>query len=403
MRLARGRGRGASAGRGRARSSRSSATRGRHRPAAGDGSTSVHGRRPREAAGRMSRHAAGAAIGLARRSASPLARARRSRSSPSGGAGRTGGACSTRSDSSTGAGSRSRSSSTSSRCSSRALAWQLTIDQALPEPHQPRFDPGLLGVLRRAARERGRCPGGSASSRAWRVLRRHLPRRPPGTSATLVGTVFAHRLFDLVPATILVIWVLLTAKVPHWAVVALVIVALVGVRALHGRAGSARERHHRPIVREGMGSVRRLARHGAAGAGRAASARCRSPARSCCSARLAHAAVRRLRRDAGVRHRRADARGRARPRADERRDDLPALARQRRAPPGGGRAAARASTASRTRSDSRTARAAGGRDGVRRRRSASSSSRARGSRSRCCGACRTRSESPRTRSRRCTS
>ena len=39
------------------------------------------------------------------------------------------------------------------------------------------------------------------------VLRRHLDHGP-GTSATLLGTVFAHRLFDLFPALLLVVWVL---------------------------------------------------------------------------------------------------------------------------------------------------------------------------------------------------
>ena len=43
--------------------------------------------------------------------------------------------------------------------------------------------------------------------------------------ATLVGTVFAHRVFDLVPAMLLVVCVLLTAKIPHWALTSIAIVA----------------------------------------------------------------------------------------------------------------------------------------------------------------------------------
>ena len=83
----------------------------------------------------------------------------------------------------------------------RALSWRLTIDQALPEPH-PRFGQvfsaygiGLLGnaVLPARAGEFARVA----------VLRRHLPHGK-GTSATLLGTVFAHRLFDLFPVAILV-------------------------------------------------------------------------------------------------------------------------------------------------------------------------------------------------------
>jgi len=100
----------------------------------------------------------------------------------------------------------------------RSLSWRLTIDQALPEPH-PRFGQvfsafgiGLLGnaVLPARAGELARVA----------VLRRHLPHGR-GTSATLLGTVFAHRLFDLFPVALLVTWVLLTAKIPHWAVTSL--------------------------------------------------------------------------------------------------------------------------------------------------------------------------------------
>ena len=100
----------------------------------------------------------------------------------------------------------------------RALSWRLTIGQALPPEHQPRLVHVLssfgVGLLANAI-----VPGRLGELARVATLRRHLPDAPPGTSATLVGTVFAHRLFDLVPATILVVWVLLTAEVPHWAVV----------------------------------------------------------------------------------------------------------------------------------------------------------------------------------------
>jgi uncharacterized membrane protein YbhN (UPF0104 family) len=89
------------------------------------------------------------------------------------------------------------------------------------------------------------------------TLRRHLPDAPSGTSATLVGTVFAHRLFDLVPASILVVWVLLTAEVPHWAVVSITIAALVGF-ALFTLAWLSAKRHDRPVRGEGRGQIRQL-------------------------------------------------------------------------------------------------------------------------------------------------
>ncbi len=136
----------------------------------------------------------------------------------------------------------------------RSLSWRLTINQALPEPHPSfgqvfsAFGVGLLGnaVLPARAGELARVA----------VLRRHLPQHEKGTSATLLGTVFAHRLFDLFPVAILVVWVLLTAKIPHWAVTSLVIFGLVGVTLLAVGLLSARTGGGR--VHDGMGSIRSL-------------------------------------------------------------------------------------------------------------------------------------------------
>jgi hypothetical protein len=132
----------------------------------------------------------------------------------------------------------------------RSFSWRLTIDQALPEPH-PRFGQvfsafgiGLLGnaVLPARAGELARVA----------VLRRHVPGGR-GTSATLLGTVFAHRLFDLFPVAILVTWVLLTAKIPHWAVTSLVIFGVVGSVLLTVGLVSAGTGQGR--VHDGMGSL----------------------------------------------------------------------------------------------------------------------------------------------------
>ena len=138
----------------------------------------------------------------------------------------------------------------------RAMSWRLTIGQALPEEHQPRVIHVLsafgVGLFANAA-----LPGRLGELARVATLRRHLPTAPSGTSATLVGTVIAHRLFDLVPATILVVWVLLTAEVPHWAVVAFLVAAGVGF-ALFTAALLGARRHHRPMKLESMGSVRRV-------------------------------------------------------------------------------------------------------------------------------------------------
>jgi uncharacterized protein (TIRG00374 family) len=138
----------------------------------------------------------------------------------------------------------------------RALSWRLTIGQALPPQNHPRLIHVLsafgVGLFANAA-----LPGRLGELARVATLRRHLPEAPAGTTATLVGTVIAHRLFDLVPATILVAWVLMTAEVPHWAVVATLVAVGVGF-ALFTVAWLGARRHHRPIVLESMGSVRRL-------------------------------------------------------------------------------------------------------------------------------------------------
>ncbi len=145
----------------------------------------------------------------------------------------------------------------------RALSWRLTVGQALPPEHQPRLVHVLssfgVGLLANAI-----VPGRLGELARVATLRRHLPDAPPGTSATLVGTVFAHRLFDLVPASILVVWVLLTAEVPHWAVVSITIAAAVGL-ALFTVAWLGAKRHDRPVMSEGMGSARQLVTMGRQG------------------------------------------------------------------------------------------------------------------------------------------
>jgi len=139
----------------------------------------------------------------------------------------------------------------------RALAWNTVIKQAIEPPH-PRFElvfsafsvglfanavlPGRIGELARVA-----------------VLTRKLRlqgRRPNGIWAALMGTVFVHRLFDLVPVVGLILYVLATAKIPHWAISSLVVVGAVGLGLFAFAFASAR-RHHQSVVDE-VGPVRRL-------------------------------------------------------------------------------------------------------------------------------------------------
>ena len=135
----------------------------------------------------------------------------------------------------------------------RSFAWRLTIDQAL-DPPRPRFDQIFsafsVGLLANAI-----LPGRIGELARVAVLRRHVPQGP-GTSGTLVGTVFAHRLFDLFPALILVGYVIATARIPHWAVTSLVVVAAVGILLFTAAVAGAR-RGHRPAL-DDVHAVRRL-------------------------------------------------------------------------------------------------------------------------------------------------
>ena len=134
----------------------------------------------------------------------------------------------------------------------RAVGWRTAIKQAMPPPH-PQFRlvfaafsvglfanavlPGRVGELARVA-----------------VLTRRMPGRE-GAGVTLIGSVFAHRVFDLFPALALVVWVLLAAEVPHWAITSLLAVGAVG-SGLFAFAFISARRSHDGI--DGVGTVRRL-------------------------------------------------------------------------------------------------------------------------------------------------
>jgi hypothetical protein len=142
----------------------------------------------------------------------------------------------------------------------RVVAWAIVIDQAVPPPH-PRvthvFSAFSIGLLANAT-----LPGRVGELARVAVLTRHMPGRS-GAWATLVGSVFAHRVFDFFPAALLVIWVLTSAEIPHWALTSLVILFAIGAVLFVFALLSARH-HHRSHV-DGLGSARRLvtmARHG---------------------------------------------------------------------------------------------------------------------------------------------
>lgn len=135
----------------------------------------------------------------------------------------------------------------------RALAWDVVIGQALPEPRPPFprvFSGFAVGLFANAV-----LPGRIGELARVAVLARRLPHRRE-TSATLVGTVFAHRVFDLFPSLLLVAYVFVAADIPHWALTSLAIFIAVSLGLFAFAIMSAR-RERRSVLDE-VGQVRRL-------------------------------------------------------------------------------------------------------------------------------------------------
>jgi uncharacterized protein (TIRG00374 family) len=134
----------------------------------------------------------------------------------------------------------------------RAVAWDTAIKQAMPPPHPSFrlvFSAFSVGLFANAV-----LPGRVGELARVAVLTRRMPGRP-GAGVTLIGSVFAHRVFDLFPSLTLVAWVLLAAKVPHWAITSLLAVIAIGF-GLFAFALVGARRHHESI--DGFGTVRKL-------------------------------------------------------------------------------------------------------------------------------------------------
>jgi uncharacterized membrane protein YbhN (UPF0104 family) len=134
----------------------------------------------------------------------------------------------------------------------RSLAWRTVIHQAMPPPV-----PGFLlvfsafsvGLFANAV-----LPGRIGELARVAVLNRKLPGR--SAWATLIGTVVGHRIFDLLPVVFLIVYVVLTAKIPSWATTSLIVFVCVGA-LLFGLA-LAIARHPERGVPLDIGPVRRL-------------------------------------------------------------------------------------------------------------------------------------------------
>jgi uncharacterized protein (TIRG00374 family) len=144
----------------------------------------------------------------------------------------------------------------------RALAWTTVINSAMEPPH-PRallvFSAFSVGLFANAV-----LPGRIGELARVAVLTRKLPRRK-GAWATLVGTVFAHRVFDIVPVLLLVLYVVATANIPTSAEASLLGVIALGV-CLFAFAYVSGRRPTR-LELEGLGAARRLLAMGRAGLG----------------------------------------------------------------------------------------------------------------------------------------
>jgi uncharacterized protein (TIRG00374 family) len=109
----------------------------------------------------------------------------------------------------------------------RAWAWRTVINQALPRREQPPF-PRVFSAFAVGLLGNAVLPGRIGELARVAVLTRGL-ERGKGATGRLLGSVFAHRLFDVIPALILTIYVLATARIPRWAITSLEIAIVVGI------------------------------------------------------------------------------------------------------------------------------------------------------------------------------
>jgi len=135
----------------------------------------------------------------------------------------------------------------------RAACWNTCIKQALPRPRPgfmlvfSAFCVGLLGNVV--------IPGRVGEVARVAVLARRMPDRQAAWGR-LLGSVVAHRMFDLFPVTALVVWVVIAAGLPHWAITSIVIVLALSSAVLALTVLAARR--HQSTVRSELGTIRNL-------------------------------------------------------------------------------------------------------------------------------------------------
>ena len=136
----------------------------------------------------------------------------------------------------------------------RAVSWNIVIHEAVESPKpafRAVFSAFCVGLFANAV-----LPGRVGEVARVAVLARRMPGRK-GIWATLLGTVFAHRMFDLFPTAILVVWVLSSAQLPHWAVMTVFVLLGIGLALFVFAILGARGRHSQ-AREEGIGRARLL-------------------------------------------------------------------------------------------------------------------------------------------------
>jgi glycosyltransferase 2 family protein len=136
----------------------------------------------------------------------------------------------------------------------RAAAWTIVINSALRPPHPAPplvFSAFSVGLFANAV-----LPGRIGELARVAVLTRKMPERK-GAWATLVGTVFAHRVFDVVPVVLLVLYVVATANIPTSARATLIVAICIGI-GLFAFAFISARRPHETFVHEGATRIKRL-------------------------------------------------------------------------------------------------------------------------------------------------
>jgi len=134
----------------------------------------------------------------------------------------------------------------------RSVSWDTCIEESMEPPHPAFrlvFSAFCVGLFANAV-----LPGRVGELARVAVLRRRIPGRK-GITATLIGSVFAHRMFDLFPTITLVVWVLFAAEIPQWAYLTLALAIGFGVIMFVVAVLLAR-RQHREM--ESLGPLRQV-------------------------------------------------------------------------------------------------------------------------------------------------